>query len=174
MHCNLVIPDNEVIYATFSSQFSSFNVTNPLNQCKSGEMSCVGSMQCIPNEKWCDNVVDCVDSSDETACSCTSRINSDKLCDGYLDCPLGADEIGCFDCDRFSYSCFNSREEYERSAHLRVSMCYTVTEKCDGFQNCLNGKDEEDCSMLVGSIGLQTVSFLNLISFICHLMDACI
>lgn len=72
--------------------------------------------------------------------------------------PLGADEIGCFNCDKFSFSCFNSREEYQRSQHMRVSMCYTMTEKCDGVHNCLNGKDEEDCSMLVANLGLQTVS----------------
>lgn len=27
-------------------------------------------------------VVDCVDSSDETLCSCKSRISEDKICDG--------------------------------------------------------------------------------------------
>lgn len=118
----------------------------------------MGSNQCIPSEKWCDNVVDCMDSSDETACSCTSILNTNKICDGYVDCPLGADEIGCFGCDKLQYSCFNSREEYQRLKNLRVPMCYSASEKCDGFPNCLNGKDEQDCSMLVGNIGLQTVS----------------
>lgn len=76
----------------------------------------------------------------------------------YISGPFGVDEIGCFNCDKFSYSCFNSREEYQQSQHMQGSMCYTTTDKCDGVQNCLNGKDEEDCSMLVGNLGLQTVS----------------
>lgn len=143
---------------------SAINVTNPFNTCKSGEISCIGSNQCISIDKWCDNLVDCLDSSDETACSCTSRIEPMKICDGYLDCPLGSDEIGCFGCDKFAYSCYSSAEEYHRSKHLSVSMCYSLNEKCDGFQNCLNGKDEEDCSMLIQDIGLHTVIHTNKIN----------
>lgn len=47
-------------------------------------MSCLSSSECIATDKWCDNVVDCLDSSDETACSCESRLEESKLCDGYL------------------------------------------------------------------------------------------
>lgn len=103
-------------------------------------------------------MVDCIDSSDETACPCPARLNSNRLCDGYVDCPLGADEMGCFNCDKLSYSCFNSREEALRSQHLQVPMCYSILEKCDGVSQCLSGKDEEDCSMLIESVGVQAVS----------------
>lgn len=45
-----------------------------------------------------------------------------------------------------------------------MSMCYSRMDKCDGIENCLNGKDEEDCSMLVKDIGLHKVgNFINLI-----------
>lgn len=67
------------------NRLASINVTNPFNVCKTGEMSCTNSVQCIPNQKWCDNVKDCDDASDETSCSCPSRLNEDKLCDGYVD-----------------------------------------------------------------------------------------
>lgn len=98
------------------------------------------------------------DSSDETSCSCSNRLNEDKICDGYLDCPLGTDEIGCFGCDKNSYSCFNSADEFQQSKASPDSMCYTLTQKCNGFHDCFNGKDEEDCSMLIKFVGTHTVS----------------
>ncbi|XP_031617390.1 serine protease nudel-like isoform X2 [Contarinia nasturtii] len=128
------------------------NTISPFNTCKEGETSCINSHQCVTNEKWCDGVVDCLDASDETSCSCVSRLNSDKICDGYLDCPLGADEIGCFGCNKHSYSCYNNADEKT----VLGAMCFTLDQKCDGFTNCLNGKDEEDCSMLIKRIGLHT------------------
>lgn len=76
----------------------------------------------------------------------------------FLDCPSGSDEIGCFGCDKFSYSCYNSAAEYRKYKYSSVAMCYNLNEKCDGFHNCLNGKDEEDCSMIVKNIGLHTVN----------------
>lgn len=98
------------------------------------------------------------DSSDETMCTCSSRLNEDKICDGYLDCPLGTDEIGCFGCDKRSYSCYNNADEYQQSKFASTNnMCYTLVQKCDGNHDCLNGKDEEDCSMLVKFVGLHTV-----------------
>lgn len=66
-----------------------------------------------------------------------------------MDCPLGTDELGCFGCDKFQFSCYHNRQEYERERKSSLSMCYTSIEKCDGFNNCLNGKDEIDCTMIV-------------------------
>lgn len=40
-------------------------------------------------------------------------------------------------------------------------MCYTLDQKCDGFTTCLNGRDEEECSMLVKAAELHTVSIWN-------------
>lgn len=121
-------------------------------------MPCIGSNECIATDKWCDNTVDCMDASDETSCTCSSRLNDDKICDGYLDCPLGSDEIGCFGCDKHSYSCYSNTDEYEQSKQTMDSICYTLNQKCDGMLDCMNGKDEEDCSMLVKYVGLHTVS----------------
>lgn len=66
-----------------------------------------------------------------------------------MDCPLGTDELGCFGCDKFQFSCYRNRREFEREGKSPLSMCYTAIEKCDGFSNCLNGKDESDCNMIV-------------------------
>lgn len=55
--CFLV--DSDTFYASFNSRSAATNETNPFNLCSDGEISCVASNQCIPSEKWCDNVVDC-------------------------------------------------------------------------------------------------------------------
>lgn len=59
---------------------------------------------------------------------------------------MGSDELGCNGCDRFQYSC--SDDEGDTS-----STCYSSVEKCDGYRNCQNGKDERDCSMIVQQLG---------------------
>jgi hypothetical protein len=105
------------------------------------------------------STVDCLDSSDESACSCKSRLSVDKICDGYIDCPMASDEIGCFGCDRFSYSCYATADEYNDAQQSSLMMCYTRNEKCDGVENCLNGRDEEDCNMITRTVGEQLVNF---------------
>uniref|UniRef100_A0A182K055 Peptidase S1 domain-containing protein n=1 Tax=Anopheles christyi TaxID=43041 RepID=A0A182K055_9DIPT len=122
------------------------------HHCRRGWVPCFSSHQCVKRSNWCDSKTDCMDGSDESACSCVSRLPKRKLCDGYADCPLGMDEMGCFGCEKFSFSCFHTESEY-RSAHRSGSMCYTLLEKCDGFDNCLNRKDEQDCTMLVRDLG---------------------
>ncbi|XP_058457030.1 serine protease nudel [Malaya genurostris] len=120
--------------------------------CNRGWISCANGQQCVRNQEWCNARTDCLDGSDESHCSCVTRLNPIRVCDGYADCPLGEDEMGCFGCDRFSFSCFNSAFEFE-SAHKSGGTCYTSIEKCDGFDNCFNRKDEQDCSMLVKDLG---------------------
>lgn len=80
--------ENHTIYATYWNTFGLIIKNN----CTSDEISCSNSTQCISKKNWCDNNIDCVDASDETSCSCVSRINSTKLCDGFYDCPNGLDE----------------------------------------------------------------------------------
>lgn len=109
--------------------------------------------------QWCDSYVNCADGSDEAFCSCVSRLPESRVCDGYFDCPMGGDEIGCFGCDQFSYSCYNSYEEYFANNKSSISMCYTMLEKCDGFYNCLNERDELNCSMLANNLD-DHLSFL--------------
>uniref|UniRef100_A0A182RTY0 Peptidase S1 domain-containing protein n=1 Tax=Anopheles funestus TaxID=62324 RepID=A0A182RTY0_ANOFN len=122
------------------------------HHCRRGWVPCFSSHQCVKRSSWCDSKTDCMDGSDESACSCVSRLPKRKLCDGYADCPLGMDEMGCFGCEKFSFSCFHTQDEY-RAAHRSGSMCYTLLERCDGFDNCLNRKDEQDCTMLVKDLG---------------------
>lgn len=76
----------------------------------------------------------------------------------YLDCPLGTDEVGCFGCNRHSYSCFNNFDEYQKFKSSSGVLCYTLSQKCDGITDCITGKDEEECSMLIKQVGLHTVN----------------
>ncbi|XP_017080584.2 serine protease nudel [Drosophila eugracilis] len=116
------------------------------------QLSCLDQRKCIPALRWCDNVVDCSDGSDESACTCADRVDEDRLCDGYADCPMGEDELGCFGCEPLAYSCYENLEEFGRHNRSTISMCYNRLERCDGFMNCLNGRDEEQCSMLVTNV----------------------
>lgn len=153
--------ETDIIYASYANQFVVYNnrsMINLRNACEPGTISCISSSECILKSKWCDSSIDCADASDETACSCKSRLSKSKICDGFADCPMGSDEIGCFGCDKFSYSCYSSAQEFNDAKKSSLSMCYSINEKCDGIQNCLNGVDEKECSMIARTIGQHLVS----------------
>lgn len=157
--------DSDIIYASYPNQMIA-NRSAMLQQgaCPVDQIACFGSNQCVSQEKWCDSTVDCLDGSDETACSCKSRLSKDRICDGYLDCPMGSDEMGCFGCDKFSYSCHETEQEFEEAKKTPFQMCYSAVDKCDGVETCLNGKDERDCVMLVRTIGQHLVSARRLLA----------
>lgn len=141
------------IPASFADESIALEASAGHDFCKVGELACIGTNQCIPNEHWCDSIVDCLDASDETECSCESRLNPRKICDGYSDCPFDTDEIGCFGCDKDSYSCYDNQAEFDYAQYSVLPRCYTPLERCDGFRNCLNGKDEQGCLILVKNVG---------------------
>lgn len=122
-------------------------------------VACYGTNDCVPQEAWCNNRVDCPDGSDESACTCRQRLSSSQICDGYEDCPMGEDEIGCFGCDQFMFSCYRNYHEFINNNSSTVSMCFSKLEKCDGFVNCLNGRDETDCNRIISENNDFTVNF---------------
>lgn len=142
----------DIIYATYPNQMFVANSSSH-RHCDRGKLPCFSSNQCISRSEWCDSKVDCIDASDETACSCKARLAESRICDGFVDCPKGEDEIGCFGCDAFQFSCYSNRTEYEDSGRVSSMMCYSSVEKCDGFLNCRNGKDEMECSLIVRNFG---------------------
>ncbi|XP_020801689.1 serine protease nudel [Drosophila serrata] len=143
----------QIIYASYAGMPQQTPSQDPARCPEPGQVACFGRQkECIPADRWCDNVVDCSDGSDESACTCADRLDEDRLCDGYADCPMGEDELGCFGCEPLAYSCYENLEEYEQHNRSMISMCYNRLERCDGFLNCLNGRDEEQCSMLVTDV----------------------
>lgn len=143
----------DIIYATYPNQLFAMNHSTQHRHCNPGKLPCFGTNQCINKSKWCDSKVDCLDASDETSCTCKSRLAENRICDGFIDCPMGSDELGCFGCDKFQYSCYNSQAEFEENGQSSSLMCYSSVEKCDGFSNCRNSKDESECSMIVRHVG---------------------
>jgi len=155
----------DIIYATYPSQIFNMNQSTHHN-CEPGKLPCFSTNQCISKSKWCDSKVDCVDASDETACSCKARLHESRICDGFIDCPMGTDELGCFGCDKFQYSCYENSKDYEENPSKLT--CYSSPEKCDGFSNCYNGKDEAECSMIVQQIGAVNSYFTSYSEGILH------
>lgn len=151
---NFNIPTQfDIIYATYPNHAFAMNHSGRHHHCDAGKLTCFNTNQCVAKSSWCDSKVDCLDASDETACSCKARLAESRICDGFIDCPMGSDELGCFGCDKFQYSCYSSRKEFEENGGSANLMCYSSVEKCDGFSNCRNGKDEAECSMLVRHVG---------------------
>lgn len=142
MNCFIIFTDDE-------------SVGNPFRDCPETYFQCLSPNQCIPQNKVCDTKIDCVDASDESSCTCVSRLSPNKLCDRYEDCPNGEDELGCFGCKEDEFACSANFEENPK--------CFKLIQKCDLHSDCFNGNDEENCFVITknfqppkGSMPLST------------------
>ncbi|XP_053386538.1 low-density lipoprotein receptor-related protein 1-like isoform X2 [Mercenaria mercenaria] len=108
---------------------------------------------CLPFQKSCDGVIDCVDGSDElrTTCkdrscpptmfSCSNRtqgqcIALSKKCDGIVDCMDGSDEA--------LYVCGCRTDEFR----CKSGVCIPKEYRCDGNGDCLDNSDEVGCDAI--------------------------
>nr|XP_018909286.1 PREDICTED: serine protease nudel [Bemisia tabaci]XP_018909287.1 PREDICTED: serine protease nudel [Bemisia tabaci]XP_018909288.1 PREDICTED: serine protease nudel [Bemisia tabaci] len=114
--------------------------------CSPFEQACADGSSCLSTIKWCDGEANCPDASDEAQCSCKQRIDRTKLCDGYFDCPYGEDELSCFGCARNEFSCDDWNKMNPRGT------CVPIEKRCDTVRDCLNGKDEQECSILTETV----------------------
>uniref|UniRef100_A0A8D8X0V6 Serine protease nudel n=1 Tax=Cacopsylla melanoneura TaxID=428564 RepID=A0A8D8X0V6_9HEMI len=114
--------------------------------CGDDELPCDSGTECIAATAFCDNTVQCSDGSDEAHCSCRALVGMAKWCDGIFDCPRGEDELGCFDCPENTFSCDNWDRRKSQTT------CVQFDKRCDFTNDCNNGKDETDCSVLTDSV----------------------
>ncbi|XP_068631440.1 serine protease nudel [Battus philenor] len=120
---------------------SSIRDTN----CVEGTLPCLNGEACISEAQWCDGNIDCTDVSDESRCSCKSRVDKSRICDGYFDCPFGEDEMGCNGCPEDMFSCGDTIESSSGT-------CFSKHQRCNNVGDCTNHKDEIDCSLLAPSL----------------------
>ncbi|XP_060554646.1 vitellogenin receptor-like [Ruditapes philippinarum] len=109
--------------------------------------TCEHSKEWISTLAKCDNVIDCLDASDEVNCS-HDKIGCDKnefscddghciklshVCDFISDCADGTDEICEYqNCDENEFLCDNKQ-------------CIQSKKHCNAIPDCLDNSDEKNC-----------------------------
>lgn len=110
--------NEHLILGTYDCMLEEDEQNCPL--CQSQQFPCVISEQCIPIEKRCNGVTDCIDGTDERNCTGMIRI-SFLILYIFVECPNGG------------FLCHKSGE------------CIPDNERCDGETNCISGEDEYNC-----------------------------
>lgn len=114
--------------------------------CGLNKFVCLSSHACIPYEKTCDNIADCIDASDEDKGFCQHRecpvtlfacINKkcvpyNQVCDGHDDCGDSSDEVNC-KCENDQFRCNNG-------------LCILDKLQCNMKDDCGDNSDEAQCT----------------------------
>jgi len=116
---------------------------------------CTNNM-CLPMEKYCDGVNDCLDNSDESE-DCSSCIETlrfsdpSAICDGKMDCADGSDESGAVcGCPDGHFVC-----QKISGLHNDSAVCEPMNRLCDGRLDCASGVDEKHEMCITLSSGVD-------------------
>lgn len=82
-----------------TARFSIINTILYISDCLGNINIKCGSGECISSLSRCNNLVDCIDGSDEKNCTCAEFLKAQyltrKICDGVVDCWDFSDENSC-------------------------------------------------------------------------------
>ncbi|XP_059139258.1 prolow-density lipoprotein receptor-related protein 1-like [Physella acuta] len=144
-----------------------------LKNCEADDFICEDRQQCIPFNRTCNDIPDCLDASDESVSYCTSRtcpinwhqcqnssrcIMMNRLCDSRNDCGDGSDELGCA-CAPSEFQC-------------TIGMCILAKYRCDFDSDCPDHSDEIGCNKTCAEIEIGNVKHAGLVS--CNTTSMCI
>nr|XP_006815828.1 PREDICTED: low-density lipoprotein receptor-related protein-like [Saccoglossus kowalevskii] len=123
--------------------------------CRKGSFLC-NNGRCIEDYNLCDGYDACGDWSDEN-CGYDSALHSQcnngrvipkyMVCNGHSDCGDASDELNCpceFNCTKYEYYYHYYYYYYHYYHHHR--QCIPAFQICDGYYNCWDGSDEENCT----------------------------
>lgn len=107
-------------------------------RCTDEEFECHDLSLCIHKNSVCDGFVDCSDASDEDSCTAISGTYKPKVFNLYILFPY----LPCL----HSLNTYAHQSECEEG-QFRCSngICISESERCNGYQECLDGTDEKDC-----------------------------
>ena len=142
--------------------------------CTEEEWDC-GDGECIPGDRRCDNIRDCLNMEDERGCPCAGDqftcgdggcVPSEYVCDKSFDCQDKSDEVGCpcseaeFQCDQqcvpVSWVCNGRYDCRDLSDEVGCvcsasemtcddGSCVSLASRCDGVAQCADLSDEAGC-----------------------------
>ncbi|CAL1537092.1 unnamed protein product [Lymnaea stagnalis] len=148
-------------------------VSKDLENCDGEDFICEDNKLCIPFNKTCNDIPDCLDASDESNHYCSTRhcpqhwyqcqnssrcIMNSRICDGRNDCGDGSDELNC-PCAKNEFRCNNG-------------MCILAKYKCDFDSDCPDLSDEIGCSKTCEDLGIHGIQHIDLVS--CNTTSMCI
>ncbi|XP_059351981.1 serine protease nudel-like isoform X3 [Daphnia carinata] len=137
---NLPPTSHEPIVTTISPNLTTTALPRP-TVCSVDQFTCSKVFQCVQLSHKCNKVIDCIDGTDESSCSCGDYLkgigNSELLCDNHVDCADFSDEAGCRTC--------RSDEYYS----LASAQCTPYKEMCNNRVKNAQGDDESQCLALI-------------------------